>query len=101
MTGYLGMGLTREQIIVSCAYWGVWVGVLFLAPEIIGMERLTPLVTLSETVGWVEHGRNLLADLIFTFVIGVAVHWRFSTPFGRTEAVAQALGLLLFATRFL
>jgi hypothetical protein len=98
--GHLGLGLTRAQVIWSCLYWGVWIAVGFIAPEILGWDRLAPWVTLSETVGWVEHGRALLADLIFTFVLGVAVHWRFGTPFGRTEAVALALGGLLFLLRF-
>lgn len=99
--GHLGLGLTREQVLWSLAYWGLWVFVLFVVPEVLGWERVAPWVTLSETVGWVEHGRALLADLIFTFVLGVAVHWRFGTGFGRTEAVATALGVLLFATRYL
>lgn len=100
MSYWLGEGITRAQVYWSLAYWGLWVFVLFLAPELLGWERIAPWVTLSETVGWVEHGRALLADLIFTFVIGVAVHWRFSTPFGRTEAVAQAVGLLMFLLRY-
>lgn len=95
------MGLTREQVIWSLVYWGIWVLLLFVVPEVLGWERIAPWVTLSETVGWVEHGRMLLADLIFMFVIGVAVHWRFGTPFGRTEAVATAFGFLLYIVRFL
>jgi hypothetical protein len=101
MLNHLGLGLSRAQVIWSLAYWGVWVFILFLAPEVLGWERIAPWVTLSETVGWVEHGRNLLADLIFTFVLGVAFHWRFGFPFGRTELVAQLVGLLMFALRFL
>lgn len=97
----LGDGLTREQVVTSLIVWGVWVLGYFLTFELIGWERIAPWVTLSETVGWVEHGRALVADLVFMFVIGVAVHWRFSTPFGRTEAVALAIGLLLFAARYL
>lgn len=94
--GHLGLGLSRAQVIWSLAYWGVWVFVLFLAPELLGMERVAPWVTLSETVGWVEHGKRLAADLIFMFVLGVAIHWRYGTTFGRTEAVAQVMGLAMF-----
>lgn len=88
--------LTRAQIAWSLAYWGVWVFLLFVWPEILGWERIAPWVTLSETVEWVEHGKRLLADLIFAFVLGVAVHWRYGTHFGRTEAIAQALGFAMF-----
>jgi hypothetical protein len=97
--GHLGEGLTRAQVLWSLAYWGVWVGLLFLIPEVLGWERVAPWVTLSETVGYVEHGRRLVADLVFAFVVGVAVHWRWGTPFGRTELVAIALGLLLYLIR--
>jgi len=99
--GHLGVGLTRSQVIWSSVYWGVWVFLLFAIPEILGWERIAPWVTLSEEVGWVEHGHALLQDLIFAFVLGVAVHWRFGTPFGRTEAAAQACGVLMFLARFL
>jgi len=85
---------TREQLIASFLYWGVWVFVLFVVPEILGWERIAPWVTLSETVDVVEKGRQFLSDAIFFFVIGVAVHWRFQTPFGRTEAVALALAVV-------
>lgn len=97
--GHLGEGLSKAQVLWSLAYWGVWVGVLFVVPELLGLERVAPWVTLSETVGWLEHGRAIVADLVFAFVLGVAVHWRFGTPFGRTEAVALALGLVLYLAR--
>lgn len=97
--GRLGDGLTHTQIVWSLIYWGIWL-VLFLVPEVLGLERVVPWVTLSETVGWLERGRLLLADLVCAFVVGVAIHWRFDTRFGRTELVALALGALLFGTRF-
>jgi hypothetical protein len=99
--GHLGEGLSKAQVAWSLAYWGVWVLGLFLIPELLGMERIAPWVTLSETVGWVEHGHVLLADLVFAFVLGVAVHWRLGTGFGRTEAAALALGGVMFLTRYL
>lgn len=100
--GHLGLGLTREQVIGSLIVWGVWVLGYFLAFEILGWQRIVPWdVTLSETVGWLEHGRILVADLVFVFVVGVAVHWRWGTPFGRTQAVALALGALWWLVRFL
>lgn len=101
MLGYLGEGLTREQVIASLIVWGVWVLGYFLACELLGFERVAPWVTLSETVGWLEHGRALVGDLVCAFVLGVAIHWRFSTPFGRTEAIALAAGVVVWLTRFL
>lgn len=99
--GHLGEGLTRGQVIWSCAYWGAWVLGGFLIPEVLGWERVAPWVTLSEDVGWLEHGRALVADEIFMFVLAVAIHWRWGTPFIRTELVALAIGLAWWATRFI
>lgn len=89
------LDFTRGQVVASLIYWGVWVFLLFAVPEILGWERVAPWVTLSETVDWVEKGRLLLADLIFAFVLAVAVHWRFQTPFIRTEAAALAIALFV------
>lgn len=79
------MPLTRDQIIASCIYWGIWIFGLFLIPELLGWGRVAPWVTLSETAWWVEKALPIMRSLLFGFLIGLAVHIRFHTNFGRAE----------------
>jgi len=90
--------VSHEQLVWSLAYWGVWIFVLFLVPEVVGALNITPLRTLSGTVDRAEIHRKMLADAIFFFVIGVAIHWRFGLPFGRVQGAMMVCAL---ATRFI
>lgn len=79
------MPLTREQIIASLIYWGIWVFGMFLIPEILGLERIAPWVTFSETDWWLQKTVPLVASGVFGFGIGLIVHLRYGTPFARAE----------------
>jgi len=77
--------LTREQIIASVIVWGIVILVLGLAVELVGLNRVAPWVTLSETAWWIEKAVPIMQSVFFGFLIGLAVHIRFHTKFGHAE----------------
>jgi hypothetical protein len=74
-----------SRLALSEAYWGVWIFVLFLVPEVLAALGLTPMYTLSHT-SWIDQQNYpILRTIIFGFLMGLAVHIRFATKFGPAE----------------
>lgn len=70
---------------MSQAYWAVWIFVLFLVPELLANFGVIPMFTLSETAWLDEQTYPILRTIIFGFLVGLAVHIRFTTGLGRAE----------------
>lgn len=87
-----------DRFIWGDLYWGIWIFVLFLIPEILGWTGIAPWPTLSETAWHDETLYPVLKTLIAGFLFGLAVHIRFSTPLG--HAVAGGL-IIAFAAHYL
>ena len=82
------------SLTLSDAYWAFWIFVLFLGPELAATFHWIPMYTLSET-SWVnEKLYRWLPDLLFGFLIGLAVHIRFKTPLGHAEAGGLIIALV-------
>lgn len=73
-------------------YWGAWIFLLFLVPEVLAGLHVLPIMTLSRT-SWDEEGRfPVLRTVLFGFLIGLCIHIAFRTSLWKTE-----LGSLAFA----
>lgn len=83
----------KPSLTLSDVYWAVWIFVLFLGPEIAAATGLIPMYTLSRT-SWInEKLYRWLPDLLFGFLLGLAVHIRFKTPLGHAEAGGLIIAL--------
>jgi hypothetical protein len=83
-----------SRLSVSQLYWGAWIFVLFLVPEILAATGVLPMDTLSRTAWLDEQQYPVLRTIIFGFLIGLAVHIRFATKLGRAEAGGIGIALL-------
>ena len=66
----------------SYAYWGaIWLGVGFLAAELLGYFRLAPWVTLSETVWHADQTYfPYVASGLFALMLGLMAHFFYHRP---------------------
>ena len=76
-------------------YWAVWIFVLFLIPELLGLLGVAPWPTLSSTAWHNQREYPILRSIIAGFLIGLAVHLRFQTPLWRAEAGGIGIAVLL------
>lgn len=74
--------------------WIAWL-ILFLALEIPAAAGLVPWNTLSRTSWLNERLHPVLRTLLFGFLIGLAVHIRFSTGLWRTTLGGVVIALIL------
>lgn len=81
--------LTRSDIV-----WAAWL-LLFLALEIPAALRIAPWDTLSRTSWLDEKLYPILQTILFGFLIGLAVHIRFSTGLLRTTLGGIVIALIL------
>ena len=83
-----------SRLTLSQLYWGTWIFVLFLVPEILAALGVTPMYTLSRT-SWIdEQTHPVLRTILFGFLVGLAVHIRFATKLGRAEIGGIGIALL-------
>lgn len=75
-----------SRLTLSEVYWGVWVFVLFLVPELLAYFGVIPMYTLSTTSWMDQQTYPILRTIIFGFLIGLAVHIRFAVGLGKAEA---------------
>lgn len=74
--------------------WSLWL-LLFLALELTAFFGLAPWSTLSRT-SWLDEQRYpILKTLLFGFLIGLAVHIRFSTGLWRTTFGGMVIATVL------
>lgn len=87
-----------SRLTLSELYWGVWIFVLFLVPEVLAALGVIPMDTLSRTSWLDEQTYPVLRTILFGFLVGLAVHIRFTTPLGRAElgGIGIALAVHLF-----
>jgi hypothetical protein len=84
-----------SQTTLSNLYWGTWIFVLFLVPELLAATHAIPMFTLSHT-SWVDEANYpWLRTLIMGFLMGLAVHIRFATKFGPAEFGGVLIALVL------
>lgn len=81
--------LTRSDIV-----WATWL-LLFLALEIPAALGIAPWDTLSRTSWLDEKLYPILQTILFGFLIGLAVHIRFSTGLLRTTLGGIVIALIL------
>lgn len=79
---------------LSDLVWAAWL-VLFLALEVPAACGVVPWDTLSQTSWLDERLYPILKTILFGFLIGLAVHIRFSTGLGRTTAGGIVIALIL------
>lgn len=83
-----------SELTLSDLYWGTWIFVLFLIPEILAACGVIGLYTLSHTTWLNEDNYPWLRDIISGFLIGLAVHLRWGTKFGPSELGGIAIVLI-------
>lgn len=74
-----------SRLALSEAYWATWLFVLFLVPELLAHFGVIPMYTLSSTAWLDEQTYPILRTILFGFLVGLAVHIRFTTSLGRAE----------------
>ena len=83
-----------SRLATSDAVWAAWLA-LFLVLELSAFFGLAPWVTLSETSWLNEKQYPILKTVLFGFLIGLAVHIRFSTGLGRTTLGGTLIAIVL------
>lgn len=83
-----------SRLSISDSIWAAWL-LLFLVLELSAFFRLAPWVTLSETSWLNEREYPILKTILFGFLIGLAVHIRFSTGLWRTTLGGMVIALVL------
>lgn len=78
----------------SDAVWAAWL-LLFLVLELLGFFRLAPWYTLSSTSWANEKAYPILKTVLFGFLIGLAVHIRFSTGLWKTTLGGMLIACVL------
>jgi hypothetical protein len=91
-----GNGDAKQAL--SNLYWGLWVGVMFLVPELLAATHTVPMYTLSRTSWNDEVTYSWLRTLIAGFLLGLIVHIRFATPLGKAELGGVGIALLAHLT---
>lgn len=62
-------------------YWLMWVGVLFLIPEMLAVFNVIPLDTFSGTTQISEKIHPWLQPIVFAFGVGLVTHLAYGTHF--------------------
>lgn len=78
----------------SYLIWGAW-GALFLVLELVGLWRLAPWVTLSETSWKLEAEHWLIHALFFGFLLGLLMHIVFKGEMWKTQLAGIVFALLV------
>jgi hypothetical protein len=78
---------------LSNLYWGTWIFLLFLVPELLAAAHVIPMYTLSHTSWLDQQNYPVLRTLIMGFLMGLAVHIRFATKFGPAEVGGMVIAL--------
>jgi hypothetical protein len=86
-----------SRLTLSQLYWGVWIFVLFLVPEILAATGAIPMYTLSTTSWMDQQTYPVLRTILFGFLVGLAVHIRFTTSLGKAELGGIGVALILHA----
>lgn len=82
----------------SAVYWyGAWLGVGFLAAELLGYVGVAPWGTLSETVWRSENISPVVAVLIFSTLLFLGAHFLYHRPIW----ASIAFGLIVAVTAHL
>ena len=87
-------GESVNRLGASDLVWAAWL-LLFLVLELSAFFRLVPWVTLSETSWLNEKQYPILKTVLFGFLIGLAVHIRFSTGLWRTTLGGTLIAVVL------
>jgi hypothetical protein len=82
------------NLTASDAVWAGWL-LLFLALELSAFFGLAPWGTLSSTAWLNEKMYPILRTVLFGFLIGLAVHIRFTTGLWRTTLGGMLIALVL------
>jgi hypothetical protein len=82
------------NLTTSDAVWAGWL-LLFLALELSAFFGLAPWQTLSGTAWMNEKMYPILRTILFGFLIGLAVHIRFTTGLWRTTLGGIIIALVL------
>lgn len=82
-----------SKLTLSQLYWGAWIFVLFLVPELLAATGKIPMYTLSHTSWLDQQNYPVLRTLIMGFLFGLAVHIRFATKFGPAEVGGMVIAL--------
>lgn len=85
-----------NKLTASNEVWGSLLAV-FLILEILGLFAFTPWSTLSQTAWWNESTYPWLKTILLGFLIGLAVHIRFSTGLWKTTIGGIIIALVLNA----
>lgn len=83
-----------DQLDRSDIVWAGWL-LLFLVLELSAFFRVAPWDTLSSTSWLNEKQYPVLKTVLFGFLIGLAVHIRFSTGLWRTTVGGVLIALVL------
>ena len=82
-----------SRLAASDAIWAAWL-LLFLVLELSGFFKVAPWTTLSSTAWANEKTYPILKTILFGFLIGLAVHIRFSTGLWKTTLGGTAIALV-------
>jgi hypothetical protein len=88
-------GRGDRQQATSNVYWGLWIGVMFLVPEVLAALHVIPMYTLSRTSWHDQEAYPVLRTLIAGFLMGLAVHIRFATPLGTSVLGGMVIALAM------
>lgn len=61
-------------------YWIIWLGGMFLIPELLAVFKVIPLDTFSHTTSIAERDNPWLKAVVFGFGIGLVAHLILGTP---------------------
>lgn len=84
-----------SRIALSELYWGCWIFLLFLVPELLAFFGVIPMFTLSRTSWMDQESYPILRTIIFGFLVGLAVHIRFTTGLWKAEAGGIGVSLVV------
>lgn len=84
-----------KNLKLSDIYWGTWIFVFFLIPEVLAALNLIPMDTLSNTTWLDQKLYSWLANLVTGFLIGLIIHLRWKFGLFRTEGVIIPLVYIL------
>jgi len=83
-----------SRLTISDAVWSGWL-VLFLVLELGGYFSIFPWDTLSSTAWLNEKAHPILKTILFGFLVGLAVHIRFSTGLWKTTLGGVIIALIV------
>lgn len=89
-------GRRLSRLSTSDAIWAAWL-LLFLVLELSAFLGLAPWYTLSSTSWMNERAYPILKTVLFGFLIGLAIHIRFSTGLWKTTLGGVVIALVINA----